>query len=444
MERILTALTVAMLAAGAAVAQPADTFVIAGGSSSAPGGVFQISDTGTVLRTIAAFPSYQTSFSPVALRGDNQSFLAVQFTGGWPNQQYILLDLQPNGTVTTVYGGSKLFYFYGLARNWDGDWFVMSNPSTRGGALTLLSTTAGQLACIGNIVLDEETGQLLVKGSKVFSPAAYGFFRVDPYTGAVTAYHTWVNQPGCYYNVHYGSWDTIYDFASNTALHNFGDLTFWARTGRITPGRGIQWLSKPWWGRSSYGFVRAGQRTPGVAYWVLNKAGNELGGAARNWDLVPVRADGTWGKSEYLKGNPPLVMSRLIRMGSRHLAWHMVQRPNGRTLQLSFPGEAGRPYVVGLSQSGIRPGVPLPDGRVVPIVPDPLTALSLRGGLPGVLEQTTGTLDTSGRAVVTIDTNRFGSTLKGQKLWAAALVLDPAASAGVAYIVGPTLLSIRD
>jgi len=65
------------------------------------------------------------------------------------------------------------------------------------------------------------------------------------------------------------------------------------------------------------------------------------------------------------------------------------------------------------------------------------------GGVSGVLERTVGSLDLSGRATVKVDTNAFGSARKGMKIWAAALVLDPAAPSGVAHVAGPTLLTIR-
>jgi hypothetical protein len=121
----------------------------------------------------------------------------------------------------------------------------------------------------------------------------------------------------------------------------------------------------------------------------------------------------------------------------------MDNAPNDRSLHVSFPGEAGRLYVVGLSLTGIRPGVVLPDARVIPIVPDGLTRLSTAGGAPGVIEGTLGKLDARGRARVKIHANRFGQALKGLRVWAVALLLDPASRHGIAYISHPTQMTIK-
>ena len=85
----------------------------------------------------------------------------------------------------------------------------------------------------------------------------------------------------------------------------------------------------------------------------------------------------------------------------------------------------------------------LPDRRVIPLNLDTLTVISLQGGVQDILENTVDTLDAAGRARVKVDTNSLGPALRGVKMWAVAVVFDPAASSGVAYIAGPTLLHIR-
>ena len=67
-------------------------------------------------------------------------------------------------------------------------------------------------------------------------------------------------------------------------------------------------------------------------------------------------------------------------------------------IQLTSPLDAGRPYVCGFAV-GSAPGIPLPNGRVVPLNPDWLLALSLMPANPFFLG-TLGSLDATGGATV--------------------------------------------
>ena len=49
----------------------------------------------------------------------------------------------------------------------------------------------------------------------------------------------------------------------------------------------------------------------------------------------------------------------------------------------------------------------------------------------------------AGRAKVKVNTNALGGALKGLRMWAAVLVLDPKAQLGIAQIAGPTLVRYR-
>jgi hypothetical protein len=60
-----------------------------------------------------------------------------------------------------------------------------------------------------------------------------------------------------------------------------------------------------------------------------------------------------------------------------------------------------------------------------------------------ILSGTVGFLDPQGRARVIVDTNGFGKALKGVRLWAVALLLDPGSPAGFSHILGPTVLNIK-
>jgi len=62
---------------------------------------------------------------------------------------------------------------------------------------------------------------------------------------------------------------------------------------------------------------------------------------------------------------------------SRNLAGELKSAPNDRVLRISFPADARKSFVLAFSGTGHAPGVPLPDGRAIPLVVDNLTMLSL-------------------------------------------------------------------
>lgn len=109
---------------------------------------------------------------------------------------------------------------------------------------------------------------------------------------------------------------------------------------------------------------------------------------------------------------------------------------------LSFPNAGGKGYAVALSVSGVRPGLPLGDGRWVQIYPDSVTVGTMSGALGFILKNATGFLDSQGRGVATLDLQNFPATA-GLRVWAVAVVLDPSAPRNVGAIADPTVLVVR-
>ncbi len=68
--------------------------------------------------------------------------------------------------------------------------------------------------------------------------------------------------------------------------------------------------------------------------------------------------------------------------------------------QLSLPGDAGLPYVAGVSLSGTCPGMPLPDGRIVSLNHDAFTDASASGAYPSAFQGFVGTLNGGGAALL--------------------------------------------
>ena len=92
-----------------------------------------------------------------------------------------------------------------------------------------------------------------------------------------------------------------------------------------------------------------------------------------------------------------------------------------------------------LGISGCKPGFSLPDGRVVPTKPDNLTIATVQFPLPPLLTGNIGTLNAFDEAIVTLDLNRLGAAVKGFRLHAAALTIDPAAPSGIGQVANPLL-----
>ena len=115
--------------------------------------------------------------------------------------------------------------------------------------------------------------------------------------------------------------------------------------------------------------------------------------------------------------------------------------PGKWTMNFSFKNQAGKQYAAALSATGVRPGIPLPDGRRIPFVLDVLTFTSLSGNLGPIFNQGTNLLDGTGEATGSIDITSIGTNLN-VNVWLIALVLDNAASQGIAEIADPILLQL--
>jgi len=114
--------------------------------------------------------------------------------------------------------------------------------------------------------------------------------------------------------------------------------------------------------------------------------------------------------------------------------------PGRYTLRFSFPGQAGLGYVAGLSLSGVRPGIPLADGRIILLNPDVLLFLSVNNLLPGIFNVGPAVLDKNGEAQGTLDVSALPPL--GIPVHLVVLVLDPRAPAGIAVVSDPYVLPL--
>jgi hypothetical protein len=439
---ILVAVLVAFVAFDpVTAAQPTENLLIYAYNTSAQTyGLVVVDASGKVLNTLASFPT-GTYIYGLTMAEDNKSYRAVGYRYQAPSYTGFIFDVSAGGVVNTLASGLPLYRPMGMIRNCDGDWYVLNQGTTynnidilmlRGNKVSTLSTAAN-LYRYGH-GLDPDTGQLVIRGMTRTAPYTYGYFRVDPTTGTVTQFAVYKTTTSTYY----GAKSLIYEARSGALI----DLTYdtSARVGtmvRVHPEIGITKMPYAAMNAYAYDLVKAGQRVQTHAYSALGRTTT----SPYTYGLFRIDATGK-GQGMSSLSFTPYTVSPVLRIGSRHLSWTMNAAPNDRYLDLSFPGEGGLNYAVGLTLSGVRPGPLLSDGREIPLVVDEATLLSLTGGVPGVLENTVGVLSAQGRAQVRINLNAFGSALKGLKIWATALVIDPQASSAVAYIEGPSLLRI--
>jgi hypothetical protein len=109
-------------------------------------------------------------------------------------------------------------------------------------------------------------------------------------------------------------------------------------------------------------------------------------------------------------------------------------------IQVSCPNHPSKAYVLGMSLSGIRPGVTLKDGRSILLNPDWLTILTVTNKIPGIFGQGAGLLDTNGTAVGKL--NLSGLPKLNVVGHIAVIVLDAKAPLGIALIPDPVVMQL--
>jgi len=106
--------------------------------------------------------------------------------------------------------------------------------------------------------------------------------------------------------------------------------------------------------------------------------------------------------------------------------------PRRWEVRLSLPAHAGKLYTMALTLSGIRPGLRLPDGRTLFLNPDLFTILSMQNRIPGIFHPGPGRLDLNGEALGVLDVSAIPRL--DYPMWIAAVVLDPNAPSGIAFL----------
>lgn len=444
--RVVVGLLLAILLCPWAAAQAQDRLLVVRfptfhPTQGQPAGLFELDASGQRLTTISILgPNLHPEFATMG--HDSQTYRVALRDAFYPPARGYIFDVRQDGVVTSMYSGTAPKHPRGMFLNDDGDWIVLEpfdviNHKTniyrmRGKTLTSLAVAP---RFVVGASLDEETGLLFTRCYTPFAlPITLEYCRIDPRTGAVTRVTSYRQ----------GTDVGLLTFGYEASTGSFIDAgpTSVALTSslvRIRPSGKISTFARTFPAFAG-DITSPGPRTTGVAHYVLAQVKIATG---MRFAIIRLAADGSALGGATLPLSIVYSRSSLVRVGSRHLRWSMDRAPNDRTLHVDFAQEASRPYVVGLSFSGPRPGPVLKDGRIIPLVPDALTTFCLQGGIPGILRGTTGILDPTGVAQVSVHLNGFGSALRGTRIWAAALVLDSKAPAGVAAIAGPKLLTVK-
>lgn len=426
----------ALVFACAASVPAQDAFVLATLQSS-PSVAYEfrwLADDGSVTATLGRLPAGAFPVQ-VAIGPDNRS-LRILARGPSP-QRGSIFELAASGRLTTIASGPPIANPHMMFPGGDGDVYVVNDHGT---SVELLRLAGGRLTPARTIrsitptgcAIDPATGFVVLRGFERTTPATMGYFFLDPTTGNVTT----VTTPQLYSIA--GSSRIGFDAVADEFVdlrQDFSTRTVtmmrFDRTRGVTSLRPV--LVDPQ--ASPIDLVAASSGGQLTRHWALVRT------TFAGTYLLGLRADGAPIRAAQLSGlaGSPL---KLVRAASEPIGVSLANAPNDRTVHLRFPGEGGKSYALVASASGYRPGPRLPDGRMVPVVPDSLTFASLRGGIPGVLTPTVGVLDAQGDARVRVNANPFPG-VGGVRIWVAALVFDRCAPSGVADVAGPYGITMR-
>jgi hypothetical protein len=104
---------------------------------------------------------------------------------------------------------------------------------------------------------------------------------------------------------------------------------------------------------------------------------------------------------------------------------------------INIPEDAGFPYVMGVSLSGVRPGLRLPDGRQINLTLDTFTVFGLQYGLAPFVLGSTGVLNAQGLAAGQLNLAPLGKAGNGLRVYFEVVTLDPKAPLGIRTITDP-------
>jgi hypothetical protein len=381
---------------------PGDLIQITPGRVPSPphtyGGLFHVNPRGQ-LRTIAVGHSYSDL---------TMDYLNRDLVVAWPTGIKVIQPLT-NATVSTIWNGPPLMSLQALTPIHTGDFVVAANNWTSSIHVFHVRSDGSRITTLRVLPMNPNWHgyrQDLVTGQIVESTASG--FKLFPITGgpATTLYS-----------------GNVYFFAQD---HVDGSFVFTDTAGLMRFDR-VKGLTT----------IRAG---PGYYAPAIDRASGR-GEIVTGLQGTLLRLD-RHGVVITSYPNACIGLRMCFLEGRNLVSRRLTPGLNRWEFRLDFPGEGRRAHVLGLSYTGFTPGIPL-GARRVPLVPDPLLALTVTGGFSAFLKGNIGFLDSGGSATAVLDVSALGVSLKGVRLWAAAITLDPAAPLGIATISKPIIVVLN-
>jgi len=313
-------------------------------------------------------------------------------------------------------------YAYDPASSKNNGYFVWKIDRS-GTQTTLLSTPMlGRSADFRHkLIRNIDTGRVLVVDSYIFTPRSFNYqvLEIDTDTGTITTWNSgqqygWGNGYSMPQNHRNGLIEGVLDkyvyqlkpgAGSRTTLATINGLPY----GIFGAGRfDLQTASRP---RQVYtGFGVSPSQPQTYLYYIDASTWTVTSFAVSSLRTVSYAIDFYQGRS-----------TQSVKVGPRKWDIH-----------LSDPAHPGRAYVVAASMTGVRPGVPLPDGRRINLFVDPVTMATANNLIRPYWDSGPGVLNALGGAKATLDLSGFDPVRA--PLWVTWLVLDPNSPTGIAVV----------
>lgn len=371
-----------------------------------------VMNNGGSVTTFLQSPSQVVMKNPV-MRADNRAVcVAVEQGSGVAS----LLEVDLSGSILATLPLPGTFNAPVVEVDQDGDYVVAAHdPFVRastlfrlrpGGAISTLTT----MSLVSDIEIDQRTGDLLVLKA---ASLAMDLVRVSANGNSITTV-------------------ARFDIAGQVAFDPRSDDVFLGESARgpLLPHRLVR-------------VTRTGVATSMLTlpYWAAGFALDRLNapvptGIAATHGVGVHRID-LASRTTTAISNTTDVIDSIVPFRGRNVG--TTQRVGGHwRVDIDFPGEAGAGYALAASISGTSPGVPLPDGRTIPLLADVVTGLALQGGLAPILRNNIGILDATGHAIAEFDV-RSVPAIAGTPVWFVAVTLS---SAGIRTISDPWLVRV--
>lgn len=403
-----------LVLAGAAAAQPHGTDILA--TTTAGGILYRIHPSGSwsPITSFASLPNM------VCMDHNNSDIVVVTYQPA----SLVVVDSSVGRVVRTIWNGNGLYRGDYFAPLHDGSFVVAGT--------TLTPTYTGKLVR----VYPNGSHTTIHVGAPLGSPQGLlqdlnnGHLAVSDLTSGTLYDFTLGGQITTLWKPSSAS---MMRFFSMTQDHFDGSLI-------IGPGGISSWIGVARWSR------RTGKPSILVGPSQVNNANaicfdRGTGTGAVITGSGPVHRISRAGQMLSTIGNLPWNNTGMCFDRGRNIVTLRAGSPNYWTIQLDFPNRTGYGYLIGMSMSGFAPGIPV-DSRVIPLVPDKLLELTLKGSIDHLLKGRTGVLGFGGRATAALDLRGYGKLLSGVPIWLAAVVVDVRAPSGLAVISKPVIIPL--